>query len=133
MTEKTNIKNWIIETNDRYHKVVDVVISLATASLVLPIVFFRQFLGLDSETNMLKCIDYTIWISWSSLGISICSGCAFFYFSAKLVKQAYGQRTLLGEKTLERILDFFFWFMVTCFLIGIIFFIIFFVLFDGTC
>ena len=134
MTENTNIeKNWIIETNNRYHKVVDVVISLATASLVLPIVLFRQFMGLDSKINIMKCIDYTIWISWSSLGISIFMGCSFFYLSAKLVKRAYGQRTLFGEKNLERLLDISFWCMVACFLVGIIFFIIFFVLYEGTC
>lgn len=129
MNTKNIQAEWKIEVNDRYHKVVDVIITLSTASLVLPILFFREFLGIKPEDALVKYIDWKILSSWVLLLSAIVFGGSFFYFSAKWVKQAYGQKTTLSEKSLEGVLDILFWLMIGCFVLGIIIFLWFSVVF----
>ena len=41
-----------VKTNERYNQIVRRVISLATAALVLPALFLREFLGVPKETAL---------------------------------------------------------------------------------
>jgi hypothetical protein len=113
-------QNWRIEVNDRYQKVVDVVLGLATASLILPILFLRTFLGLPETTPVLPKLNRWAFAGWGLLLISMLFGIVFYYASAKWVKLALGQPLCLSARALENVLDIVFWLMVACFLVGLI-------------
>jgi len=118
-------QNWRIEVNDRYQKVVDVVLGLATASLILPILFLRTFMGVPESQPVLSKLNCWAYTAWVLLAPSIMFGAVFYYASAKWVKQALGQSVCLSERALERVLDTVFLLMVVCFLAGLIFLVLF--------
>ena len=68
------IDKWRIETNDRYNKIVTSVISLATGSLVLPVLFLLEFLGVPKEKALIAFLDFPVYMAWVCLGSSILSG-----------------------------------------------------------
>lgn len=91
MNTKTTKEQWKIETNDRYQKVTGTIIGLATASLVLPILFLRNFLAIPENKSLDIYLCSLIYWSWVLFALSILSGTVFYYLSAKWVKQAWGQ------------------------------------------
>lgn len=118
---------WRIETNDRYSKIVEKVISLATGSLVLPAFFLREFLGVPKEKALVPFLNCWAYFGWGSLGISILLGLVYSWLSVKWVKRAFGQPTVLPEWFLEFAMDWSFGLMLLLFLVGIIVTVVFFV------
>jgi len=116
---------WRMDVNDRYQKVVDAILNLATASLILPILFLRSFIGVPDGTPILPKLSCLAFIAWALLLCAIIFGILFYYASAKWVKLALGQRVWLSATALERVLDWAFWLMVFSFLSGLICFIVF--------
>ena len=110
---------WKIEVNDRYQKVVATILTLSTASVILPVSFLRDILAIDKGKALIPYLGAPIYWSWAFLGFSILFGILFYYFSAKWVKQAWGIKTLFSTKIIEVILDFAFWLMVVFFILGI--------------
>jgi hypothetical protein len=115
-----DMDKWRIDVNDRYQKVVDVVVGLSTASLILPILFLRSFLGVPESVPVLPKLNGWAFAAWVLLVLSITFGIAFYYASAKWVKLALGQPVWLSARVLERLLDIAFCLMVVCFLAGLI-------------
>ena len=113
------VHRWRIETNDRYSKIVNSVISLATGALVLPAMFLRQFLGLQKEKALTPFLTPAAYTSWICLGLSIFFGLAYSWFSVKWIKLAWGQKISVSACSLEWILDVFFLLMLVFFLVGI--------------
>ncbi len=116
---------WKIEINDRYQKVISTIIGLATASLVLPVLFLRNILSIPQEEPLLNYLDGIIVCSWFLLFLSIFSGTVFYYVSAKWIKHAWGQKTWLSATKIEKILDVTFWVAIVFFLIGLVLFLCF--------
>jgi hypothetical protein len=108
-----------------YQKVVNTVMGLATASLILPVFFLRNFLSVPQDEPLVNYLYGSIYWSWIFLVLSIVSGTIFFYVSAKWIKQAWRQKTWLSAKVTERILDFAFALQIIFFLIGIGLFVFF--------
>src|SRR5258708_36681133 len=52
-------EKWRVETNDRYSKIVATIISLSTASLILPVLFLREFLGIPKRKTLAP--DFNSW------------------------------------------------------------------------
>ncbi len=52
MTTISPEKEWKLEVNARYQKVVDTILSLSIGSLVLPTVFLREFLGITKDEGL---------------------------------------------------------------------------------
>src|SRR5579863_9621600 len=98
-------EQWRIDTNDRYSQVVATVLSLATGSLLLPVLFLREFLGTPKEKPLAPYLNKCAYISWGALGLSILFGLLYSWLSVKWVKRAWGQPTMLSEQTLERGMD----------------------------
>jgi hypothetical protein len=96
---------WRIETNDRYSRVVSSIISLSTGTLLLPVLFFRNLLGVANEKPILPLLDGRAYAAWVSLGVSILLGLVHSWLSAKWVKLAWGQAIWFSEGTLEFLLD----------------------------
>jgi hypothetical protein len=87
-----------LEVNKQYQDEIKIVINLVTASLVLPIVFLKNILGLEpAEIKGHLCP--MAYISWVSLGISLFLCIGFYFFSTKFTKALYG---LYEEKEQER-------------------------------
>jgi hypothetical protein len=122
---KSEDQKWRMEVNERYQKVVDTVVNLATASLVLPILFFRSFLGVPEDKPILSKLNGWAYLAWALLFFSIACGMVFYYTSAKWAKIAHGQRVRFSPTTVECILDTAFWFMVGTFFAGLICLIVF--------
>jgi len=111
-------EKWKIEVNDRYQKVIGSVVALATASLVLPALFLREFLGVPKETALMPLLNPRVYLSWGLLFTSVILGIVFYYLSAKWVKSAWGQPVALSA-SIERLLDISFGLSVACFVMGI--------------
>ncbi len=90
-TLMSNDYEWRFEVNNRYQKLVDAIFNLATGSLVLPTIFFREFLNVPQDQPLLNLLNFKIWASWSFLVISIIFCFIYYYASAKWIKQAYGK------------------------------------------
>src|ERR1700674_1978365 len=83
-------KQWKLQANTEYQKVVPIIMNLATASLVLPVVFAKDFLPtLNQKGSVEAPISWAFW-GWGLLGGSLVFGCAFHISAAKLVKALYG-------------------------------------------
>ncbi len=61
-------KPWMVETDDRHNKIVATGISLATGSLVLPVFFLREFLGVPKEKALAPVLNGWALKGWGSLG-----------------------------------------------------------------
>ncbi|MBS1115348.1 MAG: hypothetical protein H6Q94_1077 [Nitrospirae bacterium] len=118
-------EQWKIETNNTYQKVVGTIMGLATASLVLPVLFLRNFLSVPQEKPLVNYLCGSIYWSWALLALSIFFGTIFYYVSTKWIKQAWGQRTYLSANTIENILDLTFWLEIIFFIMGICLFVFF--------
>jgi hypothetical protein len=101
----TPVKQWMVETNERYSSVVATVISLATGSLVLPVFFLREFLGVPKEKALLPFLNVWAYLGWGCLGGSILLGVIYSWLSVKWVKSAWGEKTCLSEGNLECFMD----------------------------
>lgn len=115
---------WRVETNDRYREAVALVMSLSTASLLLPVFFARDFLAIDAKTPLRAVFTCAVYSAWASFGISILAGVVFHYFSPKWIRRAWGQSSSLGriplsDRSIEVVLETSFWLTVSGFLGGI--------------
>ncbi len=111
-------KEWKEKANEQYQKVVTSIMALATASLALPILYLKEFVGITTRP-LLKHVSASVFLGWLSLLIAILSGTIFYYVSAKWLKHAYGGTVKVKESTIEACLDWSFWLMVAFFLLGI--------------
>jgi len=109
----------MVETNDRYSKIVATITSLATASLVLPVIFLRQFLGVPYEKALAPLLNCWAYLGWGLLAPSILLGLVYSWLSVKWVKRAWGQDTSFSERGLECMMDWSFVLMWLFFLVGV--------------
>lgn len=118
---------WRLDTNDRYREVVRTIVGLSTASLLLPVFFAREFLGIESTTALKSVFGAGVYWSWILLGISIVNGIIFHYLSAKWIRLAWEQPVTVfcvpaSDNFIERTMEVCFWttsisFVVALFLI----------------
>jgi hypothetical protein len=120
-------EQWKIDANDRYQKVVSTIMGLATAALVLPVLYLRNFLSVPQEKPLVDYLCGSVYWSWVLLTLSIIAGTIYYYLSAKWIKHAWGQKTLLSSKSIENALDWTFWIQVLFFLLGMGLLVLFFV------
>lgn len=117
---------WRLATNERYRDVVKHLMTLATASLLLPGFFAKEFLGPGNKELIKPVMGWPIFWSWGFLGLAIFSGIVFHYLSAKWVRLAWGQATdVLGipvsDSFIEGALHLCFWTTAVAFLAGLLF------------
>ena len=110
---------WKVEVNDRYQKFVSAVLSLSTATLVLPALFLREILGVPQQMALIIFLNWKVYLSWGLLCIVIICALAYYYASAKWVKSAWSQPVAISPRKLEFILDSLFLLMVVTFLGGV--------------
>jgi hypothetical protein len=126
---------WKLKTNAVYQEVMKSLMSLVTASLILPVLFIRDFLGVPSEHAIREKLSLSAYMSWASLFASLVCGMLFYYFSAKFLKVVCGghekpwwkkslwrKRDRSAEEFFERGRDFFGKGAVAFFLLGLLLF-----------
>ncbi|MFN4289975.1 MAG: hypothetical protein ACK4E7_03740 [Permianibacter sp.] len=99
-------------------------IGLATAALILPVFFAREYFGVDESVALNQVLPASTYFSWASLGCSIISGVIFHFFSAKWVRLAWEQPVefagkALTEHAVERILEWTLWLCILGFMLGV--------------
>ena len=114
---------WKLDVNDRYQKAVGIITNMSTLSIVIPILFLRNVLGIGQTQSIADVLSLWVYVSWASLGLSIFSAIMYYFFSAKWVKLAWGKPAdifgkSLTDKFAERILDGSYLIMMTSFVIG---------------
>lgn len=116
-------EQWKIDVNERFQKLVDLLIALSTAGLVLPAIFLKDYLGIPEHNPLLMYYDRQAFRSVGSFLLAIMFGIIYHYTSTKWVKSAWGQPTFLGSRTLERMLDWTIGLMALSFVLGLVFFL----------
>src|SRR5215469_2740249 len=118
MQDLNKQSDWEEKTNAAYQDGMKTVLSLATASLVLPIVLVRTFAVGGTPKDHLTRRAY---ISWFLLFLSILACLVFFYCSAKYLKLVSGgSESGLSESQYEAVRDCACGFSIACFLAGIL-------------
>jgi tellurite resistance protein TehA-like permease len=77
-----------IEVNKQYQEAIKIAINLITASLVLPIVFLKNILGV-SESQIKGNLSPLAYVCWFLLGASLLACIMFYYYSTKYTKAVY--------------------------------------------
>jgi hypothetical protein len=121
---------WRLATNERYRDVVKYLMSLATACLLLPGFFAREFLGVLPGVPLRSAVGWPTYWSWGFLSIAVIAGVVFHYLSAKWVRLAWGQevdvlRVPVTDARIESALHVCFWTTAVAFLFGLLFAVIF--------
>ena len=120
MNNEEKIREWKSKANAEYQKVIASIISLSTATLILPTLFLKDIVGVGAGSSLLSSLTCSIFVSWALLVISIACCLVYYYASAKWLKQAYGGSVKWSEKAIERCLDITFWAAGVTFILGLI-------------
>jgi hypothetical protein len=110
----------MIDVNSRDQKVVDIVMSLATAALVLPALFLKTYLGVQDEPLAIF-LEWPVYVAWSLLFISLCLGLTFHYLSTKWVLLAWKREISISRTRLDLLMGWVFWTAMVTFCAGLAF------------
>ena len=127
---------WRLDTNERYREVVRTLMGLATASLLLPVFFAREFLGITSTKPLNAVFSSGVYWSWLFLALTIFAGVLFHFLSAKWVRMAWDQDASVfgiaaSENCIERLLEVSLWATVLAFAAGLALVVVFFVTYEA--
>jgi hypothetical protein len=126
MVDLSQAQEWKVKTNEEYQKVIEIMMNLATASLVLPVLFLRDFIGVPKDKPLRPCLSGWAFSSWGLLLASLVFAIAFHWASAKFVKTVFGGPESWSESTYELLRDGSVWSVILCFLAGLVCMILFF-------
>lgn len=85
---------WKLKVNSNYQEVMKTLVTLVTASLVLPIFFIKNFLNLGPTEALKLHLRASAYWSWGFLFASLLCGMLFYWASAKFVKVVCGGREM---------------------------------------
>ena len=81
---------WKLVVNANYQEVIKTLMSLTTASLVLPFLFIRNFLGVPEGKRLADYLPTSAYLFWGFLFLSLLCDMVFFWSSAKFIKVVSG-------------------------------------------
>ena len=116
---------WKLDTNSKYSEVVKTIMGFSTDYLLLPVLMAREFLGIETKIPLRNILGCSVYWAWGVLAGSVLSGVFFLYLSAKWVRIAWGKEAGIfwakntKESTVERLMEFCFWFCILLFCIGL--------------
>lgn len=125
MNDEQQNHEWKSKANAEYQKIIASIISLSTATLVLPTLFLKDFVGLDAGASLRSSLSCSVFVAWSLLFIAIACCLVYYYASAKWLKQAYGGSVKWSEQALEKCLDITFWAAGGTFILGLLLLLVF--------
>lgn len=86
-------QQWRIDVNDKYQQAVGVVTSLATGSMILPVLFLKDIAGATANGSISALLNGWAYAGWSCLAASALGAIGYYYCSAKWVKLSWKQPT----------------------------------------
>jgi len=116
-------RRWRIDVNDKYQAAVGVVISLASGSMVLPVLFLKDVVRAENR-SLAHLLNPWTYSGWICLALSVLSGILYHYCSAKWVKQSWGKSADMFGRTVsddfvELCLDVTYFVMMSGFMLGL--------------
>ena len=111
---------WKLLVNTNYQEVMKTLMSLVTASLVLPLFLIRTFLGVREGESIAHHLRPWGYISWGSMFLSLACGMSFFFASAKFLKVVSGGTETWTQATYETLRDFSIWGAAGFFGVGLV-------------
>jgi len=96
---------WKLAVNTNYQEVMKTLMSLVTASLVLPFLLIRNFLGIPDGRPIADYLQPSAYWSWGLLFLSLVCGMVFYWASAKFVKVVSGGPETRTETSFETLRD----------------------------
>jgi hypothetical protein len=117
---------WKLKANANYQEVMKTLMTIMTASLVLPVWFIRNFLPAGQNEPTGKYLYPWAYCSWIFLALALVFGMLFYAASAKFVKVVCGGRETRSESFFENARDWSGGAAVVSFLLGLVFFAVFF-------
>jgi hypothetical protein len=127
-------KQWRIDVNDKYQQAVGVVTSLATGSMILPVLFLKDVAGATAHGSIAALLNGWAYAGWGCLAAAALGAIGYYYCSAKWVKLSWGQPTdMFGHPVedpfVERCLDVTYFLMMSGFVSGLTLMVVFMVRF----
>jgi hypothetical protein len=116
---------WKLDTNNKYSEVIKSIFGLSTASLLLPVFFARNILGIEASVTLTSVFSWPIYTAWVTFSLAILLCIFYQYTSAKWIRLAWGKKAGLfwfesnEERTVEICMEVCFWGSVLAFFIGI--------------
>ena len=120
MSTLTPTQEWKAKANAEYQKVMNTIITLATATLVLPTLFLKDYLGVTPGTPLKLSLKPSVYLAWLCLLLAIGAAIGFYFTSAKWLKQAYGGPVRMSEQRIQMFLVLTFTTSVVMFLAGLL-------------
>ena len=120
MNDEKQMREWKSNANGEYQKVIASIISLSTATLVLPTLFLKDFMGVPTGASIRSELSCAIILGWILLFLSIGCCLVYYYTSAKWLKKAYGGSVKWSERAIECCLDITFWAASGTFMLGLL-------------
>ena len=113
-----------IAINDMYHKAVSSILALSTVALLLPIMFFRDVVGITGR-NEIGGYLHGIISSWIPLLLSITCCIFFYFFSATYIKVLYNlEIRRFWKNHSEAFCSWSFWLSATFFGFGVLYLVL---------
>src|SRR5712664_2848044 len=88
MLMRTPEEDGLLEVNKQYQEMIKLVVTLVTASLVLPVAFLTNILGVVPN-GIKKHLFPWAYLAWVLFGISLGSCLLFYFFSTKFTKAVF--------------------------------------------
>lgn len=110
---------WKLKVNAQYQEAIKLLANLVTASLILPIVFVKNFVGVKDSESIAGHLNARAYWGWGFLFASVVCGGVFYWASAKYVKLVCGGKESWSEDTYEIIRDASIFGMVVSFVVGL--------------
>jgi hypothetical protein len=96
---------WKLLVNTNYQDLIKILMSLTTASLVVPFLLVQNFLAARRDEPLSKYLPRAAYWFWALMFASLVCDAVFFYASAKFIKVVSGGTEALSETFLELVRD----------------------------
>src|SRR5688572_27357572 len=83
-------KNDFVQMMKEYSEVQKTYTQYAVGSLVLPITFIRDLLGVPERTALHLYLNYSLWIGWGGLLVCVAASLAYQTVAAKRIAEYTG-------------------------------------------
>jgi hypothetical protein len=97
--------NWKLVVDRNYQDVMNTLMSLTTASLVVPFLLIKNFLAVPKDQPLSKYLPCAAYWFWALMFASLVCDAVFFYASAKFIKVVLGGPETWTQEHLELMRD----------------------------
>jgi hypothetical protein len=100
---------WKLVVNTNYQDLIKTLMSLTTASLVVPFLLIKNFLAVPEGKSLADYLPRAAYWFWALMFVSLVCDAVFFWASAKFVKVVIGGTEARPEQFFESLRDVAIW------------------------